>query len=252
MKKIFALGNSLTQDTMRWVHDIALEAGEDWKIINLFASGQTIEGHLSNLYRAEKGYDLIINGQSTRLKVSIQDTFFSDKWDYIIFQQAYSSYEMNENVAHAYRVFADFFHANAPDAKILLLNTWSFPKFENYHEMAVKIVEQAKLGAALLGIPEANIVPAGKVICEAHEIGIPNIYRDSLHLSLSVGRYLAGQTLYSFVTGANAINDSFRVFTTPQTEEDHLYATLHGMTFAPTVEEDLLWGQKIINKTLVV
>jgi hypothetical protein len=250
MKKIYALGNSLTQDTTRWLRDIALEAGEDFKIVNLLASGQTIEGHLNSFYRAEKGYDLIINGQGTRLRASIQETFFSDKWDYIIFQQAYDSYEVTEAVKHGYRVFADFFRTNAPEAKLLLLNTWSFPKFENYHEMVGVIEEQAKIGAELLGIGEDNIVPVGKVICEAHESGIQNIYRDEVHASLSVGRYLAGQTLYSYLTGKNAINGTFRTFTAPQTEEDHLYASLHGTPFAPTDEAELLLGQKIINKTL--
>lgn len=256
VKKFYALGNSLTQDTLRYVSSLAQENGDIYKCVELYIGGLEIDGFIKRLYNAERDFDLIINGIGTRFKTSIAESAATEPWDTIVLQQAYATYEKTDTLAGYYKTLGDFFRFVAPSARILVLNTWAFYEdkmpspFTDGRELTKINTEMAAYAADKLGVPESNIIPAGRIVRAAYEAGVPDIYRDNLHMSLSTGRYLVGQTFYSFVTGTKATTTTWRGFLSPSSEEDLLFGSVHGTHFPVFREEHIRLCQQIIDETL--
>ena len=143
----------------------------------------------------------------------------------------------------------------SPDAKVLILNTWSPSESENENgeqeriEKSKQYEEGAIFAAKAMGLDENCIVPAGRVVESLMQKGVPDIYRDKVHLTLSLGRYAAAQTLYSFITRKSAVGNSFRTFRGPRTEEDFLFMEL-GTAFPEPKEEDILTVQQTVDEVL--
>ena len=72
-----------------------------------------------------------------------------------------------------------------------------------------------------------------------------------MHLTLSLGRYAAAQTLYSFLSGKKAACNTFRTFVKPRTEEDFLFGEQCNVYFPDITEEDILTVQKTIDEILI-
>ena len=254
MYKIFALGNSLTADTTRFFAELSEHEEGYAKVVSLLIGGMSLEGHTERLIKASADYDLFINGVGSRFKTSIPVAVPTDEWSHILIQEAYGAYTPTEELRRCYETLGAYFRCVAPKAKILLLNTWCWQEgapegIADRKEMKARLWEMAEFGADCLGISKSDIVPVGRVVDTVADAGIKNLYRDNIHLSLSVGRYLAAETLYSWLSRKSAVS-AFRGFTSPRIEEDFLFGTIHDQHFAPTDEKELLEAQNIIERTL--
>lgn len=64
------------------------------------------------------------------------------------------------------------------------------------------------------------MLPSGKAVLLALQNGVPEelLYRDDIHLSLTLGRYLAGAAWYAFLTGRSTNSNSFAPILSPEEE----------------------------------
>lgn len=258
MYKIFCLGNSLTADTTRWFSDLSMHEEGYAKTVALLYGGRDTETHAARLIDATPDYDIFINGVGSRLKGNVVCTFPTDEWSHVMIQQRMAQAPDRNAVNDAelrrqYEEIGSYLHYAAPKARILVLNTWLTGEkpttAKAYKEASAIRYEMAEFAADCLGTERENIVPAGRVIDALNFENISNLWRDTVHMSLSFGRYVAAQTLYSFLSGKTAVTD-FRYFKQPRVEEDFLFASIHGMHFAPTDEKELHVAQETIDRIL--
>ncbi len=206
--KILSIGNSFSQDTQRYLHKVAQANNKDIKCVNLYISGCPLRIHYLNMTDNERSYAFEFNGERTGIFVSIKDAIMSDDWDYVTLQQAsHESFDITKYSPYIERL-SEYIRMNLPDAKLLLHQTWAYPKeggrvadmgFDSTKEM-FKAVRKAYDKAAELIKPEM-IIRSGEAMFKAYEMHPENLYRDAIHASLGYGRYLLACVWYKTLTG---------------------------------------------------
>ena len=208
--KILFISNSFGDDTIQYMPEIASDFDYDLDLYNLYIGGCDIDKHIFNIQNNLKAYELRIYDKEkkqweTRYGVSVNDFIITEKWDYIILQQA-SHVSGIPNGLKNINVLLDLVKKLAnKDAKYVWNMTWSYPKFSdleifknafdcNQEKMHTAIAENVK--KYILPINDfVKIIPNGKAIYLAREgLGDELIHRDGFHLSYQPGRYLAGLT----------------------------------------------------------
>ncbi len=209
MIRILSIGNSFSEDAQRYLQRIAEANAFDLMCANLFIGGCSLETHYKNLMSNEDAYLLELNGESTGQKVSIRQMLSSENWDYVTLQQvsnlapSFDSYmPYLAELAKAVRVWA-------PHAKILLHQTWAYEQgcsrlreelgYQDQHEMFACIA--SAYAQAQEAIQADGIIPGGKAMMNAVDLGIGKVHRDSYHASFGVGRYLLALTWYMYLVG---------------------------------------------------
>ena len=85
--KILAIGNSFSEDAMRYLHEIAVAGGKDVQTVNLYIGGCSMETHWNNIVNEAPLYMYQKNGQLSDRYVSIQEALDEQEWDIITCQQ---------------------------------------------------------------------------------------------------------------------------------------------------------------------
>jgi hypothetical protein len=65
-----------------------------------------------------------------------------------------------------------------------------------------------------------GIIPSGRVMFNATQMGIDKVHRDTFHASLGVGRYMLALTWYKALTGNDIVGDTFNDFDVPVSESE--------------------------------
>lgn len=206
---LLSIGNSFSQDSHKWLQQLAAQHNFPLELANLVIGGCSLETHWDNVVSGASAYGLERNGESTGEMISIADALAEKKWDIITVQQAshYSgapdSYDpyLNNLVSHL--------REKCPSATVLFHQTWAyeidsnhgaFPFYEsNQTVMFNKIIEASTQKAQAVGI---DIIPTGRVIQDIRENvaefdyqnGGLSLCKDGFHLSLDYGRYAAAAT----------------------------------------------------------
>ncbi len=203
---ILAIGNSYSQDATRYLAQIAAAGRESAKVVNLYIPGCSLERHIQNLINEEAAYGYELDGEKTGRMVSIQEAIASDTWDVVTMQQVshqsieYATYQPHLGLLSAY------VKKNAPAARQVLHQTWGYAPesetilslgFKTPPEMFAKTKAAYEEAAAETGIE--LVIPAGHALCKAYEEGLPPLYRDDIHASLGLGRYIIAGTWYEML-----------------------------------------------------
>ena len=77
--KVLAIGNSFSNDAMRYLHGIAKADGVDMKTVNLFIGGCPLSRHYANIHNDAADYDFEFNGVRTAHK-SVNKTSSSKRY----------------------------------------------------------------------------------------------------------------------------------------------------------------------------
>ena len=213
--KILSIGNSFSQDAQKWLHQIAESCGEDIYAVNLYIGSCSLERHWNSFLSQVEDYDLEINGVRIR-KISVNEALKMEKWDVVTLQQAspqcgdYSTY-----LPYLTNLYEQV-KAICPDAKIYIHQTWSYEidctleAYDNYERsqriMDERSMEAYRLASWEIGVP---LIPCGDMVRYIRKNlpefdyanGGMSINRDGFHLSFNYGRYAAGVTWCSFLTG---------------------------------------------------
>ena len=227
MIKILALGNSLSQDATRYLHDIAHAAGDDIKVVNLYIGGCTLARHYRNMLSGAKEYGYEFNGSYVGLKVSLDEALYSDDWDYMTIQQAsYQSFSYESCRPYIDRI-KEHMTLACPKAKILIHQIWGYQNgsrrlkeagYSDFKEMLSASRAVTHRLAGELGFD--GIVPCGDAMALAFDGGIEKLHRDDIHVSYGLGRYLTGLVWYRTFTGKNIAGNTFSDLDEPASERD--------------------------------
>ena len=208
--KILSIGNSFSQDAQRYLHAIADANGKELMCVNLYIGGCTLREHYINLHDDEKAYDFELNGVRPHLKVSIKDVVKSNDWDYITLQQASHESFMSERYSPYIEDISKWLKIRQRDSKILIHQTWAYPDnrervekmgFKSTEEMFSAVKSTYKKAEKLIN-PD-GVIKSGEAMAKAYRIWPDTLYRDEIHASLGLGRYLLGCVWYKAIFGEN-------------------------------------------------
>lgn len=220
--RVLAIGNSFSQDSVEQnLHEIAVAAGEEIIIGNMYIGGCSIETHCrciandSPYYSYRKiGLDGVkVTTDNYRLSDAIKD----EVWDIVTVQQASGYSGIYDSYAKLGELVA-WVRENAPQAKIVFHRTWAYSPDSNHKhyawydndqmEMWNAIVDATDRACAECGID--SIIPSGDAIQAARSTALgPDLTRDGYHLALKVGRYIAAATWFESLTGKSIMRNRY-------------------------------------------
>ena len=230
--KVLAIGNSFSEDSMEYLYEILRALGEkDITLGNLVIGGCPIEKHVFNAETDAPAYSYRKNVDGEWVKTpeyKSMDALRSEEWEYISMQQAsrYSglidSYEKLPNLMEFARK-----HSNAK-VKFFWHMTWSYQQsvtheaFNNYENDQLKMYFSIINAVKNLILPNkefAFIVPNGTAIQNARTSYLGDtLTRDGFHLSIPLGRYIAGLTWARMLTGKSVRGISYA----PEGVDEHM------------------------------
>lgn len=226
--KVLAIGNSFSNDAMRYLHNIAKAEGCDMKTVNIYIGGCPLSKHYMNMNNDAADYDFEYNGDRTGIKVSIRQALQSDIWDVVTFQQVSSQSVDYETYTPYLGALAEYAAYHAPKAKFMIHQTWAYEQGSERltHEMGYG--DQSEMFSDLKAAYEkaaeelggVQIIPSGEAFQELIKAGAPRIHRDTFHASLGLGRYTLGLVWYETLTGKSCLNNSFADFDVPVSPEE--------------------------------
>jgi len=236
--RVLSIGNSFSQDAQRYLHGIAKVEGMDIKCVNLYIGGCSLQKHYINILENYPVYDFEFMGESTGIKVSINQALVSDDWDFITLQQVSYKAPYYETYQPYLNGLADHARKYSPKSKILMHETWAYEQgsdrltkelgFQKSEDMYDKI-RFAYIKAAET-IDADGIIPSGQAMMIACNEGIGKMYRDTFHADYGIGRYLLGLVWYRMLTG-NFAQNKFREFdvAVDEKEAEKIQRLLYGL-----------------------
>ena len=213
--KILTIGNSFSDDTMEYVYQIAKSAGvKKIKLGNLYIGGCRLDTHAKNALQDNPAYEYRTNVDGTwktQANYKMSDAIKSEDWDFISIQQASGSSGMENTYSDLGYMITYIADKTTADPTIVWNMTWAYQQdskhseFSNYQNSQLVMYEKI-IGAVKNKVePKESIKiisPTGTAIQNARTSFIgDNLTRDGFHLSLSLGRYIAGLTFFHKLTG---------------------------------------------------
>lgn len=207
---ILSIGNSFSEDAMRYIRDILIKNGkatEDICLVNAYIGGMDLQGHASNAASDAKAYTRqsfgIKGSMSSSPGVTLKSLIKEKKWDYITLQQA-SHHSGN---AGTYDPYIDnllkFIKDNCtnPDVQIGWHMTWAYAKDSTHSGFPYYGSNQMTMYDGIVNAVKTKIVPkgfdfiipVGTAIQNARttELFGDKLNSDGYHLN-DFGRFIAG------------------------------------------------------------
>lgn len=203
---VLAIGNSYSQDGIRYVHQLAESCGENINITNLYIGGCSLYRHFKNMHTEAAVYGHEFNGYPTGLDISLKHALLTTEWDVITIQQqsfnstVYETWQpyLNELIAYIRKL--------SPYSKIALQQTWGYKDdaknlqhYENGSAMFADVKQNYERAAKEIGAD--MIIRSGEVFEGLKANGIYDYFRDPIHASLGLGRYALGLMWLKTLTG---------------------------------------------------
>ena len=220
--KILAIGNSFSDDMMEYVWQIATSLGVKEVVLgNLYIGGCSIDTHVYNAKNNSPSYDYRTNSNgtwTTTPNFRMGDAIESENWDFISLQQASGS----SGITTTYSQLNDlikYVKSKSDNAKLVWHMTWAYQNNSTHADFPKYNNNQQTMYDAIVTAVDSQIVPT-----DAFDIVIPNgtaiqnartsflgdtLTRDGYHLTLDVGRYIAGLTAVQALTGLSVENVPF-------------------------------------------
>ncbi|MCL2126771.1 MAG: DUF4886 domain-containing protein [Treponema sp.] len=228
--RILAIGNSYSQDAMRYMRDILVKNGAasgDIDIVNAYVGGQSLRGHAIAAQYDLASYDRESFGARGAIAKSsnnkLKDIIAGSEWDYITLQQASAdsgkpdTYQDDE-IAYLLGFIKE--HSANPAVKIGWHMTWAYA--ENYGDTAFDGYgrDQMAMYNAIIQTVQAKIlpnaefdfiIPAGTAVQNARAVYGDILNSDGTHLN-DRGRFIAGamwlRQIYGF--GVNVFDSPYQ------------------------------------------
>lgn len=223
--KVLIVGNSYSDDTIAYAYNIATSAGfKNVVVADLYVGGCSLAQHVDfathdkamYLYRYfddnNKYTDVDAAGGTT---YTLEWGVKQQRWDYIVLQQN-SLYSGKADQYDALQTLVDYVKTKAtnPDVKIAFNMTWayagsstngSFVNYDNNQKTMYGGICNAVKTNVLTNNDISLVVPCGTAIQNARTSVIgDNLTRDNYdHLNKTYGRYIAGLTLVTSLTGVD-------------------------------------------------
>ena len=231
---VLAIGNSFSQDAMRYLHGIARSQKVDLTAVNLYIGGCPLSRHYRNMLSGEKAYSLEFNGESTGFFISMKEALLSRDWDVVTLQQVSNLAPKYESYQPYITTLASFVHQLCPKAKLLIHQTWAYEQGSDRLTKELGYADQKQMfddikdayKDAAKAVNAAGIIPSGAAFQRLIEKDVGKIHRDTFHASFGLGRFTLGLLWYSVLTGKSVENVDFSDFDEPLTDEQIAAAKL--------------------------
>ncbi len=229
--KVLAIGNSFSQDAMRYLHEIAKSEGHEMKTVNLMIGGCPLSRHFIHMENEDAAYGFEFNGQDTGIQVSIRQALQSDMWDVVTLQQVSHLSPQYETFQPYLSRLSDYVRYHAPKAALMLHQTWAYEQNSRrlcqelgYDDQAAMFADvQTAYAKASIDLGGVDIIPSGEAFQYLYREGLA-MHRDTFHASLGLGRYTLGLVWYEFLTGNSCVGNAFRAFDEAVPEREALLA----------------------------
>ena len=223
--RILCIGNSFSEDTTAHVPKIAKSLGfKPILIANLYIGGCPITKHYHNLLQDAPVYRYDRNDGTRWVShegCSIREAIESESWDWISIQHG-SSDGNRYTDPDCYRdlplLVAQVKALAGAHTKIAFNMTWTGESNFDHHEIVENGGDIDLLFQKIVTITEQvvgqvegidRIIPTGTAVHNARATAlVSRLHRDGYHLSMDIGRYLAG--LIFFQTLSNTSTDDIR------------------------------------------
>ena len=126
MIKVLSIGNSFSQDAQRYLFKIGKNEGVEFKSVNLYIGGCSLQTHYMNMVQNKPEYSYELNGEPLGIFVSIADALRSDKWDIVTLQQASKLSPNYETYVPYITKIAESVRLFCPNAKIMIHQSWAY------------------------------------------------------------------------------------------------------------------------------
>ena len=214
--RILAIGNSFSNDAIRYLHQIARADGAKLSVAGLYYSGCSLERHYRYMLAEENAYELVYNGHSTGFFVSMKQALLSREWDVVTIQQA-SGRSFDPDSFYPYiNALCDYVRQCQPKAKIVVHQTWAYEQdstkltsagYADHKAMFADIQKSYALAAEKISAD--GIIPSGQLLQNMLAGGFGKVHRDTFHATLGAGRYALGLLWYRMLTGADVTDNPF-------------------------------------------
>ena len=212
--RILAVGNSVSDDGVEYLDELAKAAGIRLIVGNLYIGGCSLERHWENVSKGLPAYDYRKNCegvQSNTPKTSLLSALQDEPWDYITVQQV----SQNSGLYDTYYPFMPSLlqylrtHATNPGVRFAIHQVWAYAcdsnhsGFANYDNdqsrMYREIVKTVNRVSRKEHIP--IVIPSGTAIQTGRNLMGDRMTRDGFHLDYGLGRYIAACTWYETFFG---------------------------------------------------
>ena len=221
--KVLAIGNSFSEDAMKYLHQIAQAAEYDLTAVNLCIGGCSLEKHITNHKEDKKEHGRVVNGIYADEHCSIKEGLLSGEWDVVTIQQVSNKSGLIESYEPFGGELLEVIAQYAPQAKVYFHRTWAYEidsthgAFPNYdcsqQKMYDMIISATEKFCAAHSLP---IIKSGNVIQELRKTpefdyanGGESLCRDGFHMHLLYGRYAVAATWFETLTGKSIFDSSF-------------------------------------------
>ena len=219
---ILIIGNSHSDDTIQWTHEIAKDLGlEDVFVADLYIGACSLDIHYDNLLHDKNAYEFRTykNGAwSTRNNTSIIDAILSIEgaaWDYICLQERTWQGALNYHwdLLDPYIELLSMYVG--PDTKFVFNSTWAYTLAYGASDSNALVQyfdsDQLKMYSMSQAAVQKNVLPrddiefiinGGTAVQNVRSSFLEEkrINRDYTHLSYDFGRFVVGLNLIKTVT----------------------------------------------------
>jgi len=229
--KVLAIGNSFSVDSMQWIYPIAKDCGvEEIVLGNLYIGGCSLSMHWDNAVHDCAAYIYYKNTDGSWTEESdrtIQYGIKDEKWDIITLQQVSGLSGIESTYNSDLDHLIEYVHANKTNAEVKLAwhMTWAYqsdsdhPNFSNYNNNQSIMYHSICRAVQNKIVPNNEffmVIPVGTAIQNVRTSIIGDtLTRDGFHLSVNLGRYIAGMTWVCSLTGLSIDNVTY----VPSTED---------------------------------
>ena len=216
--KILGIGNSFSVDGMAYLWNILNDAGvEKVTLGNLQIGGCSLDTHWTNISENNSvySYGKNLSGSWSNATSTFINGLTDEDWDVITVQQVSQNSGMPSTYGNLPNIL-EYINENKTndDAKIFWHMTWAYQQtsshsgFANYNKdqmtmynAIVSTVKEKVLTEELID----GVIPSGTTIQNMRTSYLGDtLTRDGFHMSYDYGRYAAGLTWMSAITGISA------------------------------------------------
>ena len=221
--KILSIGNSFSDDTVEYLWQIAKACGvEKVRLGNFYIGGCTLDTHYENAVHDAPAYEYRTNTDGewhTRYNARLSEALLPDEWDVISFQQQSMASGIAETFTHLDDLVA-YVRGRVGENVVFAWNmTWayqqdceidSFQYFQRNQATMYQMIVQTAQNVVLKNPAFSLFSPTGTAIQNARTSFLGDgLTRDGFHLHYEIGRYIAGLTYFSALTGMDVQKISY-------------------------------------------
>ena len=240
--RVLAIGNSFSNDAYHYAEQIAAEFGYKTEFYSLYASGCSLETHLSNYNNNKADYTIYRNGVQVRGSVTMNQILKECDYDYITLQQASAGSNDWSTYEPYLESLYDIVKEQQPNAQVLIHQTWGyyqrtthFPQIEECYDKAAALLGGlpiVKSGKAIQITKDYNFLADGRA-----DEGVENaIYADEYSHLTDKGDFIASCVLVETIFG---VDTTTKDFTSLFSDAKNLTKAAHSaVTGEPIVEDE--------------